>query len=134
MPNISCTSWSYSTLAWAFKFLKFHVLERNYKMDLVQTKTNLWRMTAFRCIQMCDHGVCISLHYTPSLHKVFCFSTSAFCLDRDYFVAFKIMTRSVILLLQFRPYGTDFITFFLWHCESRKQQYQPSSILWRLAS
>ena len=78
---------------------------------------------------MCYHGVCISLYYTSSLHKVFYFSTSAFCLDRDYFVAFKIMTRSVILLLQFRPYGTDFTTFFLWHCESRKQQFQPSSIL-----
>ena len=76
---------------------------------------------------MCDHRS----YYTPSLHKVFYFSTSAFYLD--YSIAFKIMTRSVILLLQYRPYGTDFTTFFLWYCESRKQ-FQPSSFLRRLAT
>jgi len=55
----------------------------------------------------------------------FCFSTPAFCLKRDYYIAFRmcqeIMTRSVHLLLQFGHYGTDFTMFFLLHCESRKQ-------------
>ena len=83
---------------------------------MVQTKTNLWRMNTFRCIPMCDHAVCISLLYTASSHTVICFSIPAMFLDRDYFVAFKmckeIITRLVLLHLQFGPYETDFKYFF----------------------
>jgi len=54
------------------------------------------------------------------------------------FVVFKvpqvIMTRSVLLLLQFGPCETDFMTFFQLHYESGKQQFWPSPVLWRLAS
>jgi hypothetical protein len=61
---------------------------------------------------MCDLAICVSLHYTSSLHVVFCFSTPAFSLERAGFVAFEmcpeIMIRSVLLLLQFGPHGTDF--------------------------
>lgn len=61
--------------------------------------------------------------YQSSSHCIFThchlFSTSALCLDRDYFVAFKmckeIMTRTVLLHLQFGPYETDFKYFFLFH-------------------
>ena len=62
--------------------------------------------------------------YQSSLHCIFthtviCFSTPALCLDRDYFVAFKmckeIITRPVLLHLQFGPYETDFKYFFLLH-------------------
>jgi hypothetical protein len=31
------------------------------------------------------------------------------------------------------PYGTNFTTFFLLQCESRKQQFHPSPVLWRPA-
>jgi hypothetical protein len=40
---------------------------------LVQTKSNLWRTNTFTCIQMCDHAVCISLHYTASFHSLLLF-------------------------------------------------------------
>lgn len=86
---------------------------------MVQTKTSLWRMNTFRCKPMCDHTVRISLHYTASSHTVICFYTPALCLDRDYFVAFKmckeIITRPVLLHLQFGPYETDLKQFFLLH-------------------
>jgi hypothetical protein len=62
---------------------------------------------------MCDLAVYISLHYTPYL-DVFCFSIPAFSLERAGFVAFEmyqeIMISSVLLLLQFGPYGTDFVS------------------------
>jgi hypothetical protein len=58
---------------------------------------------------MCAHSVGISLHYTTSLHTVLCFSTPAVCLERNYPVVFEmcqdILTRSVLLLLQFEPMG-----------------------------
>jgi len=61
---------------------------------------------------MCDLAICIILHYTSSLQVVFCFSTPAFSLVRVGFVSFEmcqeIMIRSVLLLLQFGPHGTDF--------------------------
>jgi len=81
---------------------------------------------------MCDHSVCISPHYTISLHKVFCFSTPSFCPVRNYFIVFEICqeipTMYVHLLLQFEPNGSYFTTFFLLHCESRKQQFRLSPI------
>jgi len=42
-------------------------------VDLVQTKTNLWRMNTFTRIQKCDHAVGISLHYFTSLHNLLLF-------------------------------------------------------------
>jgi len=43
--------------------------------------------------------------------------------------------KSALLVLQFGPYRTDITTFFLLHCESRKQQFWLSSsipFLWLL--
>ena len=58
---------------------------------------------------MCDLAVCISLHYTSSLQVVFCLSTPALSLERVAFeMCQEIMIRSVLLLLQFGPHGTDF--------------------------
>lgn len=59
---------------------------------------------------MCDYSVCISPHYTTSLHMVFCFSTPSFCSMRKYFIVFamckEILTMYVYLLLQFEPNGS----------------------------
>ena len=85
-------------------------------------------MNTFRCIRICDNAVCISVYYPASLHFVFHFATPAFCLQKDYFFSFEmcqeVRIRSVLLLLQFGHYRTDFTTFFLLHCEFTKQQFQ----------
>ena len=82
---------------------------------------------------MCDHSACISVHHTASLRIIFYILTPTFCLERDYVVAYEmcqeIRTRSVLQLLQYCLYGTDFITFFLLYCESRKQEFWLSPIL-----
>jgi len=110
--------------------------KRFYIVNLIEK--DLWGMDTFSCTRMCDKAICISQHYTASLHFVFPFATPAFCLERDYFVSFEIcqeiMTRSVLLLLQFGQYGTHFTTFFLLHRESRKYQFRLSPLLWRIAS
>jgi hypothetical protein len=81
---------------------------------------------------MCDHSVSISPYYNTPLHTVFCFFTSLFCPMRNYFIVFemcqKILTTYVHLLLQFKPNGSYFTTFFLLHCESRQQQLRLSPI------
>jgi hypothetical protein len=58
-----------------------------YKVDLVDTKTNLRRMDAFSCTRMCDNAICIGLHYTPSIYFFFPFATPSFYLERHYFVS-----------------------------------------------
>ena len=74
---------------------------------------------------MCDHRVCISL-ITPHLYTRSSIFLLLHSVLTDYFVAFKIMTRSVILPLQFRLYGTDFTTFFLWHENNNFSLHQYS--------
>jgi hypothetical protein len=130
MPIVSHAGQSFSSLAWGFKFLKFSILDSNF-INRSRSKQKL----------ICKEGihadtyefVIIQIVSVFITHLVCCFSTLAFCLERDYFVAFKmchkIMTRSVLLLLQFVPYGTNFTTFFLLQCESRKQQFHPSPVL-----
>jgi len=80
----------------------------------------------------------IPLVYTLPSVFLFFFLILHSVLKEICFVVFKmcqvIMTRSVLLLLQFGPCETDFMTFFLLHYESGKQQFWPSPILWRLAS
>jgi hypothetical protein len=93
-------------LAWGFKFSKFSILDRNFinwswsKKKLICKEGIHADTNEFVIIQI------VSVFITP--HLVFCFSTPAFCLGRD-FVAFKmcheIMTRPVLLFLQFWPMG-----------------------------
>jgi len=131
MPSISHARQRFSRLAWGFKFSKLSILDRNFIK---------WSWSKQKLI--CKEGIHADTHKFVIIqivsvfitsHLVFCFFTPAFCLGKDYFVTFKmchkITTRPVFLFLQFGPYGTNFTTFSLLQCESRKQQFHPSSIL-----
>lgn len=132
MPRVLRACQMFPNFAWTFKFPKFSVLERNCINWRSYKNTNFERLNKFTCIRMCDHSVCISPHYTTSLHTVFCFSTPSSRSVRNYFIVFEmyqeIPTMYVHLLLQFEPNGSYFTTSFLLHCESRKQQFRLSPI------
>lgn len=139
MPSISHASRSFFILAWAFKFSKFSVLERNCIRWIWSKQKLICEERIYLHIYKSVIMQLVSVFITSHLYTVFfCFSTPAFCLGRDCYVVFKmcqeIMTRSVFLLLQFGTYGTDFTTFFLLHCESRKHSFHPWTGLWRLPS
>ena len=132
MSSVSRVCQMFPSFASIFKFPKFGVLERNFINWSFFLNPNFKWLNKFTCVRMCDHSVCISPHYTISLHAVFCFSTPSFCPVRNYFIVFEmyqeILTKYVHLLFQFESNGSYFTIFSLLHCESRQQQFRLSRI------
>jgi hypothetical protein len=98
---------------------KFSILEGNC-IKWIWSKQKLiceeWiHLDAYQCVIMQSVSVFITLH----LHTLSSVFLLLHCLDTVYFVAFKmckeIITRPVLLHLQFGPCETDFKYFFLLH-------------------
>jgi len=90
MPSISRAGRSFSILARAFKFSKFSILERNC-ITWIWSKQKLiceeWiYLHAYKSVIM--QWVLVFITSQPYT-VFFCFSTPAFCLERDYYMHSK---------------------------------------------
>lgn len=120
----------FSSLAWAFKFPKFCVLEINrincswskqklcFKNKFIYMHTNVWSFSFHpsSCHHVFTH--CLLFFYSCILpwEKLLC------CV--------RNVPENFDNIRTFEPYGSEFMTFLL-HCELRKQQFWPSPVPWR---
>ena len=99
--NAKCISSKpeFSTLAGHLNFKLLHFRKKVWRVNLDQTKTNLWRMNTFRCMQLCSK----SLHCIFNLCLLFLLLYSV--LREISLLCLKCVRKLFIKFLMFMHYS-----------------------------